>query len=78
MARDDGGCAGDAVWLCGGDGWMAQVRNGIVDHLFLFNPEEMTQSVMVAIKNETVAIDSDTRSRWLNRFSEPQDGRGAP
>lgn len=54
-------------------GWMAQIRGGIAGNFFLCDPEEVTQSVMMAIKNEKVATDPNPVSQRMWHVSGTTD-----
>lgn len=50
---------------------LAQIRDGMADHFVLDNPEGMTQSVMMAIRNEKVLPDPHRFSRRFRRLGVP-------
>lgn len=52
-------------------GWLAQVRDGVSDQFVLCDAEEMTRSVMAAIKNETISPVYGTLRKRLKRFGIP-------
>ncbi|MBF0461371.1 MAG: hypothetical protein HQL87_08245 [Magnetococcales bacterium] len=52
-------------------GWLAQVKEGIMGYLACPDPEEMTQSIMMAIKNETVYVRHRRLFDRLRRFGIP-------
>lgn len=58
---------------CQNMGQLARVKDGIADRFVLRNPEEMTQSVMMAIQNDKVAPHTGPRTQRLKRRNGSED-----
>ena len=52
-------------------GWLAQVKNGVAGEVEWHDPDEMTQSIMFAIKNEKVYTGHKRLFDRLRRFGVP-------
>ncbi|MEO5348097.1 MAG: hypothetical protein H7836_00375 [Magnetococcus sp. YQC-3] len=52
-------------------GWLAQVKSGVAGDLEWYDPDEMAQSIMVAIRNEKVYTGHKGLFDRLRRFGVP-------